>query len=179
MTTLCPLIWSRTGAATYCTQRGGYTRRGFFKGENIPQSHWYSLGAIQQESVFWRRSLWDKAGAHLDTTYPLAADFELWARFFQHAELYTVSVPLGGFRVHGNQRSIAQAEKYRTEVERVLSTYKGRSMGKIEAIVVKLTKDYLRLPYALRRKASLWGLKPTHKHCAYNPTLQSWESNDL
>jgi glycosyltransferase involved in cell wall biosynthesis len=179
LTTLCPLMWDATGTPTYCAQRGGYTRQGFLNGENVPQSTWYALGSIQQESVFWRRSLWEKAGAHLDTAYPLAADFELWARFFQHADLYTVSVPLGGFRAHGNQRSVAQAEQYHKEVEAILTAYGGRTLGKLEAIATKLTKDYLRLPYALRRRAVGWGLKPVHKHCAYNPVAQRWQVNDL
>jgi len=179
LTTLCPLLWSAAGAVTYCAQRGGYTRQGFFKGETIPQPRWYSLGAIQQESVFWRRSLWERAGGYLDTTYPLAADFELWARFFQQADLYTVAVPLGGFRVHQGQRSVVNQAQYQSEAQRVLSTYGGRSMGTLESVATKLTKDYLRLPYALRRRAVQWGLKPIHRHCAYNPTLQRWQSYDL
>jgi hypothetical protein len=42
----------------------------------------------------------------------LAADFELWARLFQHADLYGVSAPLGGFREHGDQKSVHQREQY-------------------------------------------------------------------
>jgi glycosyltransferase involved in cell wall biosynthesis len=179
LTTLCPIVWDAAGTPTYCAQRGGYTRQGFFKGENLPLNTWYSLGAIQQESVFWRRSLWEKAGSSLDTHYPLAADFELWARFYQHADLYTVSVPLGGFRAHGNQRSVAQAEQYQREVNAILKTYGGRSLGKLEAITTKILKDYVRLPYAARRQMTTWKLKPIHKHCAYNPTTQRWQVNDL
>jgi hypothetical protein len=179
LTTLCPIVWDASGTPTYCAQKGGYTRQGFFKGENVPDSAWYSLGAIQQESVFWRRSLWERAGANLNTTYPLAADFELWARFFQHANLYTVSVPLGGFRAHGNQRSALQAEQYHREVEAILATYGGHRMGKVKAITTKIAKDYLRLPYALRRRLVAWELKPIHHHCAYNPDLQRWQVNHL
>lgn len=179
LTTLCPLVWSATGAATSCAQRGGYTRSGFFSGENIPHSRWYALGAIQQESVFWRRSLWEKAGASLDTRYALAADFELWARFFQHTDLYTVHVPLGGFRYHGNQRSVAQAADYRAEVHQILAVYGGHPMGTIQAVATKLAKDYLRLPYGLRRRAVKWGLKPPHKHCTFDSTTQRWQVNDL
>ncbi|HZG38663.1 MAG TPA: glycosyltransferase family 2 protein [Nodosilinea sp.] len=179
LTTLCPIVWSATGAATYCAQRGGYTRRGFLSGENIHHSGWYALGAIQQESVFWRRSLWQKAGGYLDTAYPLAADFELWARFFQHADLYTVSVPLGGFRYHGNQRSVTQADQYRAEAEKVLAAYGGHSMGRIRGMGTKLVKDYIRLPYTLRRRVVARGLKPPHKHCAFDPAAQCWQINDL
>jgi hypothetical protein len=56
---------------------------------------------IQQESCFWRRSLWEKAGAQLDTSLKLAGDLELWARFFRHARLHATLTQLGGFRYRG------------------------------------------------------------------------------
>jgi hypothetical protein len=62
-----------------------------------------SAGTIQQESVFWRRSLWDRAGATLDQTLRCAGDFDLWLRFFRLAPLYHVQTVLGGFRVHGDR----------------------------------------------------------------------------
>jgi glycosyltransferase involved in cell wall biosynthesis len=77
-------------------------------------------GFIQQESCFWRRSLWEKAGS-LRTTLKYAADFELWTRFAKHAELYAVSTLLGGFTNRGGEnRSIANRERYMTEVNLVL-----------------------------------------------------------
>lgn len=179
LTTLCPIIWSHAGAPIHCAQRGGYTRQAFMKGENIPDGHWYSLGAIQQESVFWRRSLWEKAGAYLDTQYALAADFELWARFFQQADLYTVAVPLGGFRYHGDQRSVTQAEQYIAEAQKVLIAYGGQPMGKIQAITNKVAKDYLRLPHKLRQLAIKWFLKPPHKHCIFDTKAQRWQVHHL
>jgi hypothetical protein len=55
---------------------------------------------IQQESTFWRRSLWEKAGARTDSSHRNSADFELWVRFFHHAQLYPVNALIGGFRCH-------------------------------------------------------------------------------
>jgi len=52
---------------------------------------------IPQESTFWRRSLWKKAGG-LDEQFGIASDFELWTRFFRHAHLFSVDAPIGGFR---------------------------------------------------------------------------------
>jgi glycosyltransferase involved in cell wall biosynthesis len=75
---------------------------------------------IQQESTFWRRSLWEKAGGRLDTSYDVANDFELWARFFRHADLYTVDRMLGCFRVRPGQRSVEAAARYKREVNEVL-----------------------------------------------------------
>ncbi len=78
---------------------------------------------IQQESTFFRRSLWEKAGGKLELNYKLAADFELWVRFFQYAQLHTVSTMLGGFRLHGAQLSINQTERYEQEVQTVCEQY--------------------------------------------------------
>jgi glycosyltransferase involved in cell wall biosynthesis len=57
---------------------------------------------IQQESTFWRRSLWERASSHMDSTRRNCADFELWVRFFRHAKLYPVDALIGGFRAHGD-----------------------------------------------------------------------------
>ena len=51
---------------------------------------------IQQESTFWRRSLWEKTGATLSKGW--AFDTELWTRFFMETDHYHVDVPLGAFR---------------------------------------------------------------------------------
>lgn len=72
---------------------------------------------IQQESTFWRRSLWEKAGATLDTRLRYAADFELWLRFFRHAELYSIKSLLSGFRFRSaNQISQDFHQEYIQEV---------------------------------------------------------------
>ena len=55
---------------------------------------------IQQESTYWRRSLWEKAGGYIDASRRMCSDFELWVRFFRHATLYSVDARIGGFRSH-------------------------------------------------------------------------------
>ncbi len=78
------------------------------------------LGWIQQESCFWRRSLWERAGG-LRTDLRYAADFELWTRFAKFAELYAVSTLWAGFNNRaGENRSLANRERYMEEVERVI-----------------------------------------------------------
>lgn len=76
---------------------------------------------IQQESTFWRRSLWDAAGGELDLRYGLANDFDLWRRFFRHAELHTVDRHLGCFRIREGQRSIKFKKKYEAEADAILN----------------------------------------------------------
>ena len=70
---------------------------------------------IQQESVFWHRSLWDKAGGYINTKIKYAADFDLWCRFFQISKLINVLTPLSGFRLHGDQISLRCVDIYEKE----------------------------------------------------------------
>ncbi|WP_090374360.1 glycosyltransferase family 2 protein [Dyadobacter sp. SG02] len=77
---------------------------------------------IQQESVFWRRTLWAQAGAFIDQNHALAADFELWLRFFKHERLYSTSFMLGGFRLRTeNQKSYNQRGQYLAEMKQLLA----------------------------------------------------------
>jgi glycosyltransferase involved in cell wall biosynthesis len=80
---------------------------------------------IQQESTFWRRSLWDRAGGALDTQFDVANDFDLWARFFRHADLYSVDSMLGCFRIRDGQRSVESHALYMREVDRISETCAG------------------------------------------------------
>ena len=135
ITTAQPLSWNRQGQATSIQFNGGFNRASFFKGGNLPTKGSFGRRFIQQESTFWRRSLWERAGGRLDTSLALAADFELWARFYGHAELYGVLTPLGGFRAHGNQKSVLQAEAYIDEAARVLAQYDGHPCRGPEALL--------------------------------------------
>lgn len=80
----------------------------------------YDKPWIQQESTFWRRSLWVKAGGGLRTNLKYAGDLELWTRFFRHTRLYTVDTLLGGYRRHGDQKAALSMDKYIDEAEKVL-----------------------------------------------------------
>lgn len=64
---------------------------------------------IPQETVFWRRSLWEKSGAGLDATFQFALDWELLLRF-RNSGARMVRVPyfLACFRVHEEQKTSSQ-----------------------------------------------------------------------
>ena len=83
-------------------------------------------GFLMQEATFWRRSLWDKAGGTFDTQFRLAGDFDLWARFFQFAEVTPLSVPLAGFGYHGKNQSVVNADLYAREADHILKRYGNR-----------------------------------------------------
>lgn len=77
---------------------------------------------IQQESTFWRRSLWKEAGGMLTDSLSLAGDLELWTRFFRHDRLHTVDTLLGGYRFHGAQRGIEHAGAYLREALQLMES---------------------------------------------------------
>lgn len=170
LTTLYPLIWNRQGVAVQCDKRPGYSSAAFFKGENLSGDQLFSRGFIQQESTFWRRSLWERTGGKLDTSFRLAADFELWARFFKEAKLYAVSVPLGGFRLHGDQRGVRNREEYLREANNVLLRHGGKPFGTIPRLVGKL------LPGRLRTFAGLVFQRPV---CVYDQLTGQWKIREV
>lgn len=80
---------------------------------------------LQQESVFWKRSLWEKAGSYISKDLKYAGDLELWLRFFRHAKLYPTTALLSGFRQwSADQISIKNLEKYCAEAETCIANEK-------------------------------------------------------
>lgn len=76
---------------------------------------------VPQETLFWRRSIWDKVGGQLDESFKFAMDWDLILRF-RDAGAKFVRLPrfLGGFRVHPQQKSSA-----------VISTIGIQEMGRL------------------------------------------------
>lgn len=63
---------------------------------------------VPQETLFWRRSIWDKAGGKIDESFQFALDWDLLLRF-REAGAKFVRLPrfLGAFRVHETQKTSA------------------------------------------------------------------------
>jgi|SRR5436190_11069957 len=165
LTTLLPIHWDERGLPVRCKPvPHGYCRRGFFRGENLPRPDAGSTTTafIQQESTFWRRSLWEKAGGRIDSSLQLAGDFELWAKFFRHADLYGVSLPLGGFRVHGEQKTAHRMQAYVDEALGVLARYGGRPYAKWEAFARSAAQRVL--PGRVRKAVGLCDSYPVCVH---------------
>jgi glycosyltransferase involved in cell wall biosynthesis len=80
---------------------------------------------IEQESCFFRRILWEKAGSYIDKSLKYAGDFELWLRFFRHDKLFVVNALIGGFRIRSaNQLSLEGMPKYLEEANKILKSEK-------------------------------------------------------
>jgi hypothetical protein len=77
---------------------------------------------IQQESVFWRRRLWEKTGGKLNDGYRLMVDGELWTRFFLHSELYSVDCILAGYRIHSGNRAVKFQSECVAEMQRAIES---------------------------------------------------------
>lgn len=78
----------------------------------------YNYRWIQQESVFWKRDLWDRAGSKMNTDLKYAGDTELWMRFFRYDKLYEIPYYLSGHRITGQgQLSFDHIDEYRSEIE--------------------------------------------------------------
>ena len=83
-------------------------------------SHENSFAFIQQESTFWSRELWKESGSELDTSYSIAADFDLWMRFFNYDKMYCTNIQLGAFRKREGQKS-SNVDLYLTEAKKSIS----------------------------------------------------------
>ena len=86
---------------------------------------------IPQETLFWRRSLREKAGARLDESFKFAFDWD-WLLRFEKAGARLVRLPwfLGSFRVHDSQKSTVEIGTTQEEMARLRSRELGPLFGK-------------------------------------------------
>lgn len=103
LTTLNPAYWDYNGFCSGFGSISGYSLEAFLDGCYLPWDR-KGIGYIQQESTFWRRSLWETSGGYLSNDLNLAGDFELWCRFYHYASLYGTTSTLGGFRSQYQQK---------------------------------------------------------------------------
>lgn len=98
---------------------------------------------IPQETLFWRRRVWDKIGGCMDENFRFALDWDLLVRF-QEAGAKMVRLPrfLGCFRVHNSQKSTANIDDVGVkEMASIRRRIHGRDVEMSE--VAKKTKPYL------------------------------------
>ncbi|MGB7340086.1 MAG: glycosyltransferase family 2 protein [Phototrophicaceae bacterium] len=163
-----------TGKPLACFQVPGYSREGYLRGEHFDlPSQQYVVEYIMQEATFWRRSLWDKVGATLDTSLKYAGESELWFRFFEHAELYDVSLPLAQFRHHDNQITNQLSNQYHAEIELLLQKYGHHRHTRLTATLRGLFSQHT--PSRLRRLPHMLGLMHKSKRLKYNMRQQQWQ----
>ena len=157
LTTETPMSISADGSPIASWHIPGFSKRGFRRGENsLGPTALPLAAAIQQESTFWRRTLWEKAGAQFAPHIKVAGDFELWDRFFDYALLYSINLPLGAFRQHGTEQiSIAMRAQYEEECSAVLARH-GNNPPDMEAY--------------LQRRATMAGINLQGLERSFEPT---------
>ena len=82
---------------------------------------------VPQETLFWRRSLWERVGGRLDESFRYALDWDLLLRM-RSAGARFARVPrfLAAFRVHDEQKTQRLHDVGRAECERLLEREHGR-----------------------------------------------------
>lgn len=86
---------------------------------------------VPQESMFWRRRVWDRVGAKFDSTLQFAMDWDLILRFLDSgAVIRHVSELFGIFRVHSDQKSqLNYVSRGSTEMAALRLRHGGKELG--------------------------------------------------
>jgi glycosyltransferase involved in cell wall biosynthesis len=91
---------------------------------------------VPQETLFWRRRIWEKTGAAMDESFQFALDWDLLLRF-RAAGAQIVRLPrfLGAFRLHDAQKTSAQmATRGDAEIRRLRERTLGRPVAMTEVL---------------------------------------------
>lgn len=109
---------------------------------------------IQQESIFWKKDLWIKAGSKINTDLKYAGDYELWLRFFRFAKLYSCETIFAGFRFRTkDQLSLEKIDSYLYEVDSVTNLNSLPREDKYALKKISFFKKYIfRIPFIRKIK---------------------------
>lgn len=110
---------------------------------------------VPQETLFWRRSIWEAAGGQVDPSFRFALDWDLLLRF-RDAGARIVRVPrfLGAFRVHHDQKTNVIEDLGENEMALLRTRVHGRHVP-VEEVLHQLRAYFLRhiLVHTRRRLA--------------------------
>jgi glycosyltransferase involved in cell wall biosynthesis len=143
------ILWLK-GYTSFADALGNITNEGFcyIYNQNWIQKGIYGRNApfIHQDSVFWRRRLWQKIPG-LNQNLRLAGDYDLWIQFSKYARLWSINFLVSVFRKRPEQLS-SNMQKYREE-QNTISKEKG--------LMNKIVKIYFWLYNSLPKYLSnLW-----------------------
>ena len=85
---------------------------------------------VPQETLFWRRSIWEKAGGEIDESFRFAMDWDMLLRFRDAgARIRRLPRFLGAFRVHSKQKTSASINDIgMQEMERLRERCHGKTV---------------------------------------------------
>jgi glycosyltransferase involved in cell wall biosynthesis len=139
---------------------------------------------IQQESTFWRRSLWNKAGGQINQDVHFAVDGDLWSRFFIHERLVSVSCGFGGYRYHGKNRAFENMQNIKIEVENSIS----KMMQSVETSKLQLSEKVKKFRSETNNGKSMNPIsyftedeleEISYRHLIFNLASGKWEAKYL
>lgn len=173
LTTLLPGGLDRDGFCSGIRRLSGVCSDAFLDGMFLSTTaRWF--GWLQQESTFWRRSLWEKIGAAIPTSWDFAGDFALWTKFVEYADLFGVDIPLAGFRFHPIQKT-NQGSRYTAEAASIfeaMTTRRPYLRSRLKRVAKYLRFNDVPLLRRITRKTlgyrgKLVALNDSHKHSTH------------
>lgn len=138
ISSMYPLQIDNMGRIINCRYNYGYSYKSFLLGEFLPNCGWGSIGYIQQDCTFWRRSVWENCGSYINTSYNYAGDFELWSRFFNKYKLVGINTPLSAFRIHSKQKTYLNTSSYNSEAISIFKNSGGNPAGILKSTLRKI-----------------------------------------
>jgi glycosyltransferase involved in cell wall biosynthesis len=112
---------------------------------------------VPQESMFWRRQIWDRAGGSFDEKLHFAMDWDLILRFIEaEAVFHYVPELFGVFRVHENQKT--QSSFYsngKKEIKLLRSYHKNKNISYVKKILIHANYLYKHKKCDSRFRSSL------------------------
>ena len=147
LSTLKPAAIDEKGHIFKIRNIAGFSSRAFVDGVYVGfkgLDNAYASDFIQQESTFWRRSLWERIGPDPIARYRRerrpAGDFALWALFAAEAELYGVETPLAGWRQHAKQWT--EPVSYMDEVVHALGELRSKQNYVVPKFMTEAPTEY-------------------------------------
>jgi|GEM_PF-2685954 len=112
---------------------------------------------VPQETLFWRRAVWEKAGGGVDESFQFAMDWDLLLRLrASGARMRRLPRFLGAFRVHPHQKTSARiTEIGEQEMARLRERCAGRPVSWVE--INNHLRPYLK-KHVLYRKLHRYGI---------------------
>jgi hypothetical protein len=93
------------------------------------------LDFVPQETLFWRRTAWEKAGGRIDASLRFAIDWDLLLRLLESgAKMVRVPRFLGAFRVHDEQKTATWWDQCLIECDLLRRQVHGRAISHDEAV---------------------------------------------
>jgi len=177
ITSALPIIFNTRGHAINCVNPGGFNKQLFLKGVYLPYPEWYSRSWIQQESTFWRRTLWKNSGGYVNDSLKYAGDFDLWVRFYQHADLYAVNALIGGFRKHEGQKTHSGMDIYFEEAISCLKENGGQPFGYVSGNLRKIINYTFRKSIEEKLLPNIFKTIQKKTRLLYPTDVIYWEDN--